>query len=206
MRTYTISELNPEAKEKAIKSIMNDSIFQDKDVDLDWKVEGIEEELEDKFGLFNVEVSFTGFWSQGDGASFTGRVGDLPRFIRAIGIEDEIPDKIMGALDETYHMTIVRIDSRYFHENTVRFDIEEMGDPEFVLMSPFEAEDVIVDLNKFLDEIGFEDKATRWVKIKSREIYDEIEKAYEGEFSEEAAEEWADQLEIQFDGEGNEIN
>ena len=179
MKTYTIYELSKEAKEKALESIMNDNIFRNKDVDLDWKVEGTEEELEDKFGLFNVEVSFTGFWSQGDGASFTGRVGDLPRFIRAIGIEDEIPDKIMNGLDETYHMTIVRIHNRYFHENTVSFDIEEMGDPELVIASPFGAGDVVVDLNKFLDEIGFEAKASKWLKEKCRSIYDELEKAYE---------------------------
>jgi hypothetical protein len=205
MKTYTILELNTEAKEKALQSIMNDSIFQNRDVDLDWAVENAQDELEEGFGLANVEVSFSGFWSKGDGASFTGRVVDIPKFIRAIGIKDEILDKAMQALDEAYEMSIVRIDSRYVHENTVRFDLDPIDDTELILMSPFGIGDITLDLNDLLVEIGLEDKASKWVKEKSREIYDKLERAYGEEFSEDAAEEWADQWEIQFDEEGNEV-
>jgi hypothetical protein len=205
MKTYTILELNPEAKEKALQSIMNDSFFRNKDVDLDWVIEAEEEELEEGFGLANVEISFSGFWSKGDGASFTGRVVDVPKFIRAIGIKDEILDKAMQALGGVYEMSIVRIDSRYVHENTVRFDLDPIDDTELILMSPFGIGDITLDLNDLLVEIGLEDKASKWVKEKSREIYDKLERSYEEEFSEDAAEEWADQLEIQFDEEGNEV-
>jgi hypothetical protein len=205
MKIYTILELNTEAKEKALQSIMNDSIFRNKDVDLDWAVENAQDELEEGFGLSNVEISFSGFWSQGDGASFTGRVVDIPKFIRAIGIQDEILDKAMKALEEVYEMSIVRIDSRYVHENTVRFDLDPIDDTELILMSPFGLGDITLDLNDLLVEIGLEDKASKWVKEKSREIYDKLERAYEDEFSEDAAEEWADQWEIQFDEEGNEV-
>ena len=205
MKTYTILELNTEAKEKALQSIMNDSIFRGRDVDLDWVVEAEQDELEEGFGLANVEVSFSGFWSQGDGASFTGRVVDIPKFIRAIGIQDEILDKAMQALEDVYDMYIVRTDSRYFHENTVRFDLDPIDDTELILMSPFGLGDITLDLNDLLEEIGFEDKASKWVKERSREIYDKLERAYEEEFSEDAAEEWADQWEIQFDEEGNEV-
>jgi hypothetical protein len=205
MKTYTIYELSKEAKEKALQSIMNDSIFRGRDVDLDWVVEAEQDELEEGFGLANVEVSFSGFWSQGDGASFTGRVVDIPKFIRAIGIQDEILDKAMQALDEVYEMYIVRTDTRYSHENTVRFDIEEPFDTELILMSPFGVGDITIDLNDLLGDIGLEAKASKWVKERSREIYDKLERAYEEEFSEAAAEEWADQWEIQFDEEGNEV-
>ena len=206
MKTYTISELEPEAKERALQSIIDDRNFQEKDVDLDWVIEAEEEELEAEFGLANVEISFSGFWSKGDGASFTGRVVDIPKFIRAIGIKDEILDKAMQALEDVYEMSIVRIDSRYVHENTVRFDLDPIDDTELILMSPFGIGDITLDLNDLLVEIGLEDKASKWVKERSREIYDKLEKAYEYEFSGEVAEEWADQWEIQFDEEGNEIN
>ena len=205
MKTYTILELNPEAKEKALQSIMNDSIFRGRDIDLDWGVEAEQDELEEGFGLANVEVSFSGFWSQGDGASFTGRVVNIPKFIRAIGIKDEILDKAMQALDEVYEMSIVRIDSRYVHENTVRFDLDPIDDTELILMSGFGIGDITMDLNELLEEIGFEAEASEWVKTKSKEIYSKLEKAYNDEFSEDAAEEWADQWEIQFDEEGKEV-
>jgi hypothetical protein len=206
MRTYTISELEPEAKERALQSIIDDINFREKDVDLDWVIEAEQDGLEAEFGLANVEISFSGFWSKGDGASFTGRVVDIPKFIRAIGIKDEILDKAMQALEDVYEMSIVRIDRRYVHENTVRFDLDPIDDTELILMSPFGIGDITLDLNDLLVEIGLEDKASKWVKERSREIYDKLEKAYEYEFSGEVAEEWADQWEIQFDKEGNEIN
>jgi hypothetical protein len=43
------------------------------------------------------------------------------------------------------------------------------------------------------------------VKTKSREIYRKLEKAYNEEFSDETAEEWADSMGIEFDEEGNEV-
>jgi predicted transcriptional regulator len=102
-------------------------------------------------------------------------------------------------------MRIVRTDSRYSHENTVRFEIEEIDDTELILMSPFGLGDITMDLNELLEEIELVKKASEWVKSKCKEIYRKLEKAYSEEFSEDAAEEWADQWEIQFDEEGNEV-
>lgn len=205
MRTYTISELSPEAKKTAIEGIRNDRGFTERDVDLDWVIENETEDLEG-LGLENVEIAFTGFWSQGDGASFTARVNDIPAFIKTIGVTDEILPKVLAAFEEVYEMRIVRTDSRYFHENTVRFEIEEMDDTELILMSPFGIGDITVDLSETLEEIGLEKKASEWVKSKCKEIYRKLEKAYDEEFSEEAAEEWADDMGLEFDEEGNEVN
>ena len=205
MRTYTISELSPEAKKTAIEGIRNDRGFTERDVDLDWVIENETEDLEG-LGLENVEIAFTGFWSQGDGASFTARVNDIPAFIKTIGVTDEILPKVLAAFEEVYEMRIVRTDSRYFHENTVRFEIEEMDDTELILMSPFGIGDITVDLSETLEEIGLEKKASEWVKSKCKEIYRKLEKAYNEEFSEEAAEEWVDFIGIEFDEEGNEVN
>ena len=204
MRTYTISELSPEAKQTAIEGIKNRDSFQDRDIDLDWVIENETEDLE-ALGLENVEISFTGFWSQGDGASFTARVNDIPNFIKTIGITDDILPKALAAFEEVYEMRIVRTSSRYSHENTVSFEIEEMDDTELIIMSGFGIGDITVDLNETLEEIGLEDKASEWVKSKSREIYRKLEKAYNEEFSDETAEEWADSTEIEFDEEGNEV-
>lgn len=205
MKTYTISELSPEAKKTAIEGIRNDRGFTEREIDLDWVIENETEDLE-ALGLENVEISFSGFWSQGDGASFTARVNDIPAFIKTIGVTDEILPKVLAAFEEAYEMRIVRIDSRYFHENTVRFEIEEMDDTELILMSGFGIGDITVDLNETLEEIGLEKKASEWMKAKCKEIYRKLEKAYNEEFSEEAAEEWIDSIGMEFDEEGNEVN
>ena len=204
MKTYTISELSPEAKKTAIEGIRNDRGFTERDIDLDWVIENETEDLE-ALGLENVEISFSGFWSQGDGASFTARVNDIPAFIKTIGVTDEILPKVLEGFEEVYEMRIVRIDSRYFHENTVRFEIEEMDDTELVIMSGFGIGDITVDLDETLEEIGLVEMASEWVKAKCKEIYRKLEKAYEDEFSEETIEEWADNMGLEFDEEGNEV-
>jgi hypothetical protein len=205
MKTYKIHELPKESKKAAIEGFKNQDSFYNREIDLDWLVEAEQDELEAEFGLANVEISFSGFSSQGDGASFVGHVEDIPKFIRAIGIDADILDKAMNALVDVYDMYIVRTDSRYFHENTVRFDIEEPFDTELILMSPFGIGDITIDLNDLLGDIGLEAKASAWVKSKSKEIYRKLEKAYEDEFSDEAVVEWADDMGIEFDEEGNEV-
>ena len=204
MRTYTISELSPEAKKAALEEIKNRDSFQNRDIDLDWVIENETEDLE-ALGLDNVEIAFTGFWSQGDGASFTARVNDIPNFIKTIGVTDEILPKVLAAFEEVYEMRIVRTDSRHFHENTVSFEIEEMDDTELIIMSGFGIGDITVDLNETLEEIELVKKASEWVKAKCKEIYRKLEKAYEDEFSEETIEEWADNMGLEFDEEGNEV-
>lgn len=202
MRTYEIHELSKASRKAATEEIKRMDSFSERDVDLDWVLENETEDLE-ALGLENVEISFSGFWSQGDGASFTARVNDIPAFIKAIGIEDEILPKALAAFEEVYEMGIVRTDSRYVHENTVRFEIEEIDDTELVVMSGFGLGDITIDLNDTLEEIGLEAKASSWVKSKCREIYRKLEKAYEEEFSDEAAEQWADSMGMEFDKEGN---
>ena len=203
MRTYEIHELSKASKKAAIEEIKRMDSFAEQDVDLDWVIENETEDLE-ALGLENVEISFSGFWSQGDGASFTGRVDDIPKFMKAIGIDTStILDKALEAIPDVYDMYIVRTDSRYVHENTVRFEIENIDDTELILMSGFGLGDITIDLNDLLVEIDFEAKASKWVKTKSREIYDKLERAYEEEFTDEAAEQWADSMGIEFDKGGN---
>lgn len=204
METYSIQELSPGARKIVIEAIQNSRSFTEQEVDLDWVIENETEDLM-TLGLDNVEISFSGFWSQGDGASFTARVNDIPTFIKTIGIEEEILPKVLEAFEEVYEMSIVRIDSRYVHENTVRFEIEEMDDTELVILSGFGFGDITVDLNDTLEEIGLEAKASSWVKSKCKEIYRTLEKAYYEEFSDEAAEKWADLMDLRFDEEGNEV-
>lgn len=202
MKVYEIHELSKASKETAIEEIKRMDSFGERDADLDWVIENETEDLE-ALGLDNVEISFTGFWSQGDGASFIGRVNDIPAFIKTIGVTDEILPKVLAAFEEVYEMEIIRIDSRYVHENTVRFDLSEIDDPELILMSPFGVGDITVDLNEILEEIELEKKASEWVKAKCKEIYRKLEKAYYEEFSDEAAEQWADSMGMEFDKEGN---
>lgn len=84
------------------------------------------------FGLEIDNILYSGFWSQGDGASFTGRYQ-----FRAAGLEAV---KAYAPLDGELHQTVIHLrrslgqsckdavhitqTGRYFHENTMEFDTD----------------------------------------------------------------------------------
>ena len=65
---YTFDELTDEQKKKAIEK------FRDINTHYDWHDDTISDfkEALKILGFKNVTISYSGFWSQGDGASFTG--------------------------------------------------------------------------------------------------------------------------------------
>lgn len=67
------------------------------------------------------KMYFSGFWSQGDGASFTGRVDDWPKFLKFVGVTDErLINIVSGAYQFDKWTFIVKlIDSHYSHEGCV---------------------------------------------------------------------------------------
>lgn len=203
--TYEIGELSGEAKERAIEAIRDTRAFQDRDIDLDWLVDRLQEDLEDS-GFDSAEISFSGFWSKGDGASFIGKVDDKEKFFDAVGFHhSDIHPAIWSFIEENLEISIMRTSSRYVHEGTVRVDWDFYDDPVIELFSGLGMEDLSVDVEQFLEKEGFWGKATEWKNSKCNEIYSALEKAYEGEFNEEAVEDWADQMGLLFDEEGNEV-
>jgi len=147
-------------------------------------------ELENE-GIYDAEMQWSGFNSQGDGASFTGKV-ELSEFfeyhykhfdfkfnrdghsqegadlLEELGAEpkfmvkDAIEDSIItGSID--------RIDSRYSHWNTVSFNIEREYLPE-----GWEKE-----VDSFANYL--EGYCSDWLKDKCKDLYSRLQKAYEDE-------------------------
>lgn len=84
-----------------------------------------------KFGLDIAYIYFSGFWSQGDGASFSGRL----QFKECLDSElpDEVRDSVYAPLKETnallnildrdvYLAISVGCEGRYSHEGTMSFE------------------------------------------------------------------------------------
>ena len=93
-------------------------------------------------GLTDIEVEYSGFWSQGDGASFTARVynSENKKFItEALGL------KVLDEVAENLLITIRRESTRYSHHNTMIAHVEVDGDDG-------ECGDDNVDDNLFNDE------------------------------------------------------
>lgn len=76
------------------------------------------EKLE-KLGYINPQIAFSGFWSQGDGASFTCEV-DLETWIKG---KDKYKPLSRFISDAEIEATVTRLTSRFSHENTCRAEV-----------------------------------------------------------------------------------
>ena len=167
-------DLPPHLKEEVIEN--NRDINVDNDSWHDYVVEDFEHEL-NKIGVGKVKVSYSGFWSQGDGASFTGTVEDNTKFIRdALGLT-AYPQEAIDCLV----IDFTRNSSRYAHENTcdteVEIDHEDGGGAEFTIGGGPGFE-----ITRTLEEIAdhVQEKAEEWRLSKCGELYKNLEEEYEG--------------------------
>lgn len=182
-KSYTFDELSPEAKKHAIDSNRDYSTEG-----YDWWepiIEGFTENM-GEIGVADVDCEFSGFNSQGDGASFTGKVIDNKRFLKTIGITpasvglgDKAPRKFDTTLDsiaENIYITIERNDNRYYHHNTISATVEVDGDEEIELDLGLGML-IEIDVNDVCDRI--EPVITDWARERSKELYRDLENYYE---------------------------
>jgi len=75
-------------------------------------------------GIYVYEKQFRGFWSQGDGASFTGYVSDNALFLKAHELTETCPwvTKLLE-MGGDFTLKIERTSRHYVHENTVGVDL-----------------------------------------------------------------------------------
>jgi hypothetical protein len=128
-------------------------------------------------------IQFSGFWSQGDGASFTGDV-DVPAFIKAHKLESAYP-WIMKLYEHggDIYAKVYRISHHYVHENTCRAVIPDWD--QFVYLLDTKGDDtryaVIAEWDKHLqsdiDQLEKDIESTRLELC--RELYDALETEYE---------------------------
>lgn len=176
---YTFDELSQDAKDHAIekeRSSMHDTMG-------DWWYEGIiegeTEKLKDE-GLDDIDIQFSGFHSQGDGASFTGRVTDIKLFVKETLDMKKMNDQVLDNIS----ISIVRIDNRHVHENSVRFDCEVDGEDEIVLFrAPGSDINISISVQSQCDKI--EEVGVPWARGRCKEIYSKLNKEYDSYFEDE---------------------
>jgi hypothetical protein len=171
-------------------------------------------------GLTDVEVQYSGFYSQGDGASFTADVGDPEVFMRmALGIEsdkwvnmddhqkpaDEELDLLRSDLldigfdsrekltPENFVINIIRNPSRYSHENTIEGDVDIENIPESI-EDDFPRHEYIVSIKN---------KVTDWARKRSSQLYRDLERYYDELRSDDAVEETIEGNDYKFTKDGD---
>ena len=180
-------DLPPKLKEQVIEN--NRDINVDHDDWHEYIIDNFVHEM-NKAGVEDVEASYSGFWSQGDGASFTGRVSDPVKFAQeSLGLV-AYPKEALECLT----IDFTRNSSRYVHENScdteVDIDHEDGESAEFTL-----AGGPGFEITRTLGEIAdhVQEEAEKWRLEKCGELYKELEDEYEGLQTDEAV---SDTLEI----------
>jgi hypothetical protein len=155
-KVYKFEELSDEAKQVAIDN------NRDINTDYEWwnpMFEGFTELLE-KQGFYETEIYFSGFYSQGDGACFDGKV-DALKFAESIN-EKRVARLIDAGILEGFTIEKTSFSNHYSHEKTRYVDVwrEDRKNIDRVLVS-------------MCEEI--EEKRLSL----SKQIYNDLYKAYE---------------------------
>ena len=223
---FQFEELSPDIQEK----VLNDYRETYSEYLSDWWYDDVIENFESKLenlGLETIVCNFTGFWSQGDGASFTANVRDVKKFLmdeiklkpgkwfdyqKEENEEDEIDDlisgfeelginsKIIPLTPDDFWISIKRDSSRYYHENTISADLD--------VDEPVEGRDLDASQRKEFNAwlYSLENSITKWAREKSKELYSELENEYESMTSDEAIQEWIDSMGYEFTRDGEKID
>lgn len=120
-QVYTFNELSEEAQEKALRWLSEGGDPEWYDfITYDWKgkLEGM--------GYKNAEIQFSGFGSQGDGASFECKEIDLSKWLAEYSGKSDKYKAIMPYIEDGNSITasVDRVRHDYNHENTCRAFID----------------------------------------------------------------------------------
>ena len=133
---YTFDELSDSAKQKALDA------DRDRDVDhnwWEWTYEDFISQVALKgYGVQAKDIQFSGFWCQGDGASFTGSVRKTSEEVLAL-LPCDLAAKVklhhakcrllnIDPINLELSAIIERSDSRYSHSNTMEIVEAEFAD------------------------------------------------------------------------------
>jgi hypothetical protein len=122
-KAYTFEELSAEAQQVALDNNREFNV-SDYFIWYDWIEENFKDDLS-KSGFDNVEIAFSGFWSQGDGASFTADTIDLHALNKVynLGIKKVVCDII----NKECFPKVRRSNRHYSHEHTCSIDYDGVG-------------------------------------------------------------------------------
>lgn len=161
---YSFDELSDKAKEKALEE------YRDVNIHDSWAdplIEGLVEGLEE-MGFKKSKIAFSGFWSQGDGASFTCDSIDTEKVMKTLELDKKYPryfehsEGITGSIKrDKWH--------NYVHENTTSLYIDDD-------VIPSEIKDQSNEVQEFLKD---------WIKNKNQEIYSDLQEDYKDLTSDE---------------------
>lgn len=121
VNVFTLDELDKEVQDKIIEQHRYDEVEYSK-----WYqpiYDNVKEKLEE-VGFINSEMEFSGFGSQGDGASFTSDV-DVLKLAKSLNYDKDALKILKRLVDnDELKITVRRNSNQYSHKYTCSFDID----------------------------------------------------------------------------------
>jgi len=169
---FTFDELSEESQQRVIEPFRE--AFEP---DYDVIYEDFVERMKENYGalLKTEEITWSGFWSQGDGASF---ICDFDTEVLLPILKEELNEDqvtLLEEIDAEIDCASIRTGYQYAHENTVRGKVSiYYGDAYY---------DRMVQINEIHDIL--ENKLTEIIRKESRNLYRQLEDFYDRETEEE---------------------
>lgn len=185
LKVYKFGELTPDLQEKLIED-NRDALVED-DSWFEPIIDGFCEDMgELGHEIAFKDISFTGFWSQGDGARFTTYNGSLltRALFKESGIKlKDLPKGFGKEMDDgLIQLDLKRNGLRYCHENTVELHYSYDGENEAIEDAICENISPIADM----------------LRDKMRKLYADLEKHHEALRSDEVVKEELIELESDY--------
>ena len=167
--------------------------YRDINVDHDWwdcTYDYWKSRLE-RMGVEGTDINFSGFWSQGDGASFTGYVSSarIKRFMRIHGLRDRYRQIYTLADHIQIWIEVRRSSHHYAHEHTVSIEADSDCPHNWINADTEDVRDAIVlELydNAMLHWGDFNTDCAEIMREYMHRIYHDLEEEYDHLTSDEA--------------------
>ena len=170
LNLYEFSELSDDVQNEIIERIRYSSETESQYEDISDDYIMLKESELESYGFYDVKISYTGFYSQGDGASFVGKI----KISDAVKLLNIVPKrKCLVDLLQDYIpiVEVYRIDFKSNHEYSVSVSID---DYELENIEQERLKKALCDLSKEI-----EDKMKDFVVDFSKEVYKNLESVYE---------------------------
>ncbi len=171
--TYVMdfSELNAVQQTAAIELVRDRERSSGDDFFSEGVIEYYKETVLPEYGINDAEIQFSGFWSQGDGASISTDNVDAVKFLRKVRALTKYRSIRHLLNEDDLAMSVERSQSHYSHENTVSGYIETGYT------------DLTAKQEALANEL--EELLTDTIRELSRKLYRDLENAYDDQFSTE---------------------
>jgi len=139
------------------------------------------------------EIYFSGFWSQGDGACFIGKINNWGKYLEHLGYTDPI---LADCAEENWTYQLTHRD-RYYHEYSVdhSHDIHLPDNPYDEEDDPLRHAAWGAVMNQF-DLLGLEQEILEDLRDHMRDLYKKLEQEHDHLTSDEVVTEWLEANEI----------